>query len=175
MKKLLIPFFLLFVFVNVNSANAIPIDVYAYENSLKNVALDTGINLNVGDLLDISVATDDMWRAGVADRESNADGLGNPYGGDFGNYSSNGASFLYGSLVGQIGTGDYFLIGTSFSQTVSDAGVLKLLYWDSNYADNSGFITADVTATNPIPEPATLMLLGLGLIGIPQFRKRLKK
>jgi hypothetical protein len=78
-----------------------------------------------------------MWQAGGGDRESNANGLGNPYGGNFGNYSYGGYSFLYGSLIGRIGSGGYFFVGTSFNQALNQTGNLILLYRDCNYFDNS--------------------------------------
>ena len=126
-----------FIVISVSRATTF-VDIFAYENSLKKNPLNTGIHLNVGDCLSIiTVDPLDMWRAGGGDRESDADGLGNPYGGKYGYYTYAGYSFLYGSLIGKIGSGSYFFVGTSFHNYISNSGNLMLLYWDSNYSDNS--------------------------------------
>jgi len=44
--------------------SAIDINVYAYENSLMNNPLDTGINLDTGDLLSVRVDFNQIWSAG---------------------------------------------------------------------------------------------------------------
>jgi len=44
---------------------------------------------------------------------------------------------------------------------------------DANIQINTAFF--DNTATAPVPEPATLMLLGSGLLGLAGLRKKLKK
>lgn len=104
--------------------------------------LATNVMLQAGDHLVIDVASDDTWSAGEGDRTSNADGLvaGNLYGGVYGNYGD----FPYGALVGQIGDGAYFLIGTSFDGVVSESGELKLMYRDSLYTDNSGEVAVQI-------------------------------
>jgi len=159
------------IFSGLTSATTI-VDIFAYENSLMRNPLNTGILLNSGDVLSVTVDPLDMWRAGGGDRESNADGLGNPYGGNFGYYSYGGYSFLYGSLVGRIGSGGYFFVGTSFNQTVNQTGNLTLLYWDSNYSDNSGYVTAEIDV-QPVPEPSSAALLMLGIACVVFLRKKL--
>jgi hypothetical protein len=143
---------------------SISYDVYAYDNSLANTPLIT-MYFNVGDVLSIYVAEDDIWSAGPADRTSNANGLGpnNPYGGNYGPYGS----FYYGSLVGQIDNGSYFFIGTSYNGLVTEAGYLKLIYWDENYVDNSGYVTAYF----PVPEPVSFSLLSIGAMGLLMRRR----
>jgi len=167
----------LFVFAMTTASDAVMIE--AYTNSLWHTPLDTGIMLNSGDTLTVSVDFNDMWSAGNnigGDRTSNADGLGNPFGHDFGFYTYGNLSTRYGTLVGQIGSGDYFVIGTSFNGVVSDSGALSLIYWDSNYSDNFDSVWADigVTSANPIPEPGALVLLGTGLVGIAAYSKKRK-
>jgi hypothetical protein len=46
----------------------------------------------------------------------------------------------YGALVGMIGSGDPFIIGSNFQETAQSHGILKLLINDvpEQYTDNSG-------------------------------------
>jgi hypothetical protein len=147
------------------------------------------VNLTVGDSFGVQVAPTDLWSAGALPRWSNADGLTGPLlatgtdesgmgagtqiGADFGILTLGNLSAPFGTLVGQIGGGDYFAIGTSFNGIASATGMLKLFYWDSNSFDNTDFVVADVTV-GAIPEPETyaLMLAGLGLVGWMARRRR---
>jgi hypothetical protein len=122
-------------------------EVKAKENSVSGgVPMVTGITLSKGEILTVSVPADDTWSAGAANRESNANGLSNPLGGDFGFFTHNGFSFLYGSLVGSLDDGKtFFPIGTRLEMTIlSPTGRLLLYYWDVNKDDNSGSVTATV-------------------------------
>ncbi len=121
--------------------------VKAKENSVSGgVPMDTGIALAPGQLLTISVAPNDTWSAGADNRTSNANGLGNPLGGNFGTFTKNGSTFLYGSLVGSMDGGrTFFPVGTRLEMTILGPGKLSLFYWDINNADNSGSILATVT------------------------------
>jgi hypothetical protein len=123
-------------------------EVKAKENSVTGGGpLVTGLTLSKGEILTISVPVDDKWSAGVADRESNANGLGNPFGGtSYGFFAHNGFSFLYGSLVGSLDDGKtFFAVGTRLEMTIlCPTGRLLLYYWDSNNVDNTGSVTATV-------------------------------
>jgi hypothetical protein len=145
-------------------------------NSGAGAGLDTGIALTAGESFAVSVAADDLWSAGALPRWSNADGLVGPLlatgtdesgaaagtliGQDWGLLHG----FSYGELVGQIGGGAYFAVGTNFDGAANASGDLKLFYWDTFTGDNSGSVAATVSV---VPEPASvaLMLAGLGIVG----------
>ena len=155
-------------------AGAVPIDfqVDAFLNSSngpngENSGLDTGIHFDLGDFFAVQVDLGDLWNAGALPRWSNADGLsqnldatgtddsgepaGTHIGADFGLWSQHGLSLPYGTLVGSI-NGSFFAIGTNFAGVAPGSGNLLLYYWDSNFGDNTEFITAWVDAA-PVPEP----------------------
>lgn len=122
-------------------------EVKARENSISGGApLVTGITVTKGELLTISVSPDDKWSAGVDDRESNANGLSNPFGGNFGVFTHNGFSFFFGSLIGSIDGGKtFFAVGTRMEMSILvPEGRLTLYYWDSNNHDNTGSVIATV-------------------------------
>jgi hypothetical protein len=126
--------------------------VKAKENSVSGGApMVTGISVTKGQLLTISVPADDTWSAGAADRESNANGLSNPLGGNYGVFTKAPFSFFYGALVGSLDEGKtFFAVGTRMEMTILfPAGRLLLYYWDVNNADNTGSITADVEVYPP--------------------------
>jgi hypothetical protein len=128
--------------------------VKAKQNSVSGgVPMDTGIVVKPGQLLTISVSPDDTWSAGAANRTSNANGLGNPLGGNFGTFTKNGSNFLYGCLVGSFdGGATYFAVGTRLEMTILGPGKLSLFYWDVNNVDNTGEVTATVALyTGPLP------------------------
>jgi hypothetical protein len=107
--------------------------------------LATGISVAPGDLLTINASPEDLWLAGPGNRTSNANGLGNPFGGQFSTLNHNGFSFLYGSLIGSLDGGrTFFPVGTRLEMTVLAPGTLSLYYWDLNSADNFGNVAVTV-------------------------------
>jgi hypothetical protein len=160
------------------SARAVTVDVFAAANSSSGgTGALTGISLTFGQAFTVSAELTDLWNAGPLPRWSNADGLitpllatgtddsgqpvGTPIGSIFPLYTQDGFTAPYGSLVGQIGSGAFFLIGTNYSNTANATGQLALYYWDSNNGDNSGSIAATISAS-AVPGP----IVGAGLPGL---------
>jgi hypothetical protein len=161
-----------------SSARAVTVDVFAQANSSSGgTGALTGISLTFGQAFTVSAGLTDLWNAGPLPRWSNADGLiaplvatgsddsGQPAGTTIGSifslYTQDGLTAPYGSLVGQIGSGAFFLIGTNFSGTANATGQLSLYYWDSNNGDNTGSIAANISAS-AVPGP----IIGAGLPGL---------
>jgi hypothetical protein len=128
--------------------------VQAKQNSVSGgVPMNTGIALALGQLLTISVPADDTWSAGAGNRTSNANGLGNPLGGNFGTFAKGVFVFPFGSLVGSLDGGHtFFGVGTRLEMTVLTPGKLSLYYWDVNNQDNTDSVTATVAVySGPLP------------------------
>lgn len=179
--------------ISAPTASAATVQVSAFQNSSSGgIGALAGV-VNAGDALSITVDPLDLWSAGPLPRWSNANGLTGPLlatgsdesgqaantliGQSFGTYTQGNLSAAFGTLVGRIGGGSYFVVGTSFNGTAASAGPLELFYWDSNFSDNREFIAATVNIGNTslVPLPAAVWLFvagGLGVVGIARRRKQ---
>lgn len=173
------------VMLSASGASAASYVVRAFENSSSGGTAVASLSFTSGQSFSVSVAAEDLWSAGALPRWSDADGLTGPrfatgtdesgeaagtqIGADFGLHIQNGLSAPFGTLVGEI-AGDFRVLGTSFNGTAWASGTLNLYYWDSNFGDNTQFVTAEVTA---IPEPAAwaMMIGGFGLVGFGMRRR----
>ena len=61
--------------------------------------------------------------------------------------------------------------GSHLDISIAEGGSLKFWIYDTNSIDNSGGLSINVAA---VPEPATILLLSLGLIAIPGIRRLIK-
>ena len=144
-------------------------DVFADANSIAFAThdaspLDTGLVFTAGEAVDISASG--TWNGGACG-DVGPDGTG-----CFGTDPTTGA--LYYSLIGRIGTGAWFQVGSAYAGTSDGAGDLFLAFDDSDSLNNTGFVTAVVqTNGSVIPEPGSisLMMAGLGLLGVMARRR----
>lgn len=160
-------------------ASAAAVTVDSYTNSVQGefgaTGADTSFAVQAGQIITISVEPLQLWNNSGTDESylSNANGHDHTsvdanHHPDF-YYTQGGDTFAFGALVGEIGNGAYFLVGTDYSAIATTSGELKLFYWDSDYGNNIGAVTADVAV---VPEPANLALMALALGAFALTRRR---
>lgn len=154
------------------AATSVTVTVDAKANSIAGgTGYDTGVSLNEGESFSAVVANagTTFWKNDPSDGY-NATAAGNA---GFGTYTayvgSTGYTFNIGTLVGEVGNGAYFAVGTSYSGTADTGGDLKLFFWDSDAGNNSGTQSVAVSA---VPEPANMALMALALGAFALTRRR---
>ena len=152
-------------------------DVNAFDHSTTDgTGLGTGITLTTGQSFSVDAAEDDFWAlCPFSACLLNADGEDQFGNAPFGTHTQNGLTLNFGTLVGQIGTGDFFELGTDFDGTAANDGELFLYAFDSNNFDNSASIGVRVTAEmvmEVVPLPATGLLLLGALAGAAGLRRK---
>ena len=142
--------------------------------------LSTGFTFQVGDEFKVEVVDPaDTWNFCSPSASCTVDADGRrPASGTFLNstgYSDSGFTFNFGALVGRVGLGDFFLIGTAgFTGPATSSGLLRLYHWDHN-TNNSGSLLTQVTpnvSAGPLPAGLPLLLAGLGGLGFIGWRKK---
>ena len=129
-------------------------------------AFNTGVFLTSGESFSVTANPSDLWDNSWTDPTylSNADGHAFQMG------SIDGLTDAIGSLVGQIGDGPLFHIGTSDLNAVAGAaGELKLYYFDSDAYNSTGSVHIEVSA---VPEPTNIALMALALGAFALTRRR---
>jgi hypothetical protein len=184
--------------VAAGSAQALTYTVDAHDNSSTFGVGKATIHLIAGQTFSVTADPADLWSSGPSLRWSNADGQISQLYATGSDDSGKAAGTLigiewrrlwgrwhgspilwtqgnltapFGALVGQIGDGDYFLVGTSYTGRAAAGGTLKLFFWDTNNDDNAQSISAKVTG---VPEPMTgaLMFGGLGAMAFVARRRQ---
>jgi hypothetical protein len=172
----------------VTAADAAVYKVDAYLNSTGGGVGVPTLSLSAGQSFSVSVNPGDLWSGGEPLGWSNANGaIGNLFatgsddsgkaagtliGINLGTLTQGGLTAPYYTLVGQIGSGNYFVLGTSYAGTAPTAGTLKLSYFDAYAGDNKQFITATVTSAVPELSTWAMMLIGFAGLAFASQRKR---
>ncbi len=190
-KKLLLGFFIcLLILASANNAQASIFIVDPNYNCFSDLAyaeinygytpylLDTGIDFNAGDILE-SHATGLWWHNNTVTNIPWYDANGT------GGLSGAFPQVRQGSLLGQISNNgphiihngnssgaNFFMIGANYSGPVDRSGRLYLGFADTDYGNNQGYVTVDIQGGSLVPEPSSMLLLGLGSLAFSLFKRK---
>jgi len=135
--------------------------------------IDTGLFLNPGDLLEISASG--IWSNAPPSYNLIFGPNGNPYENIALTYPGEG--YPVAALMGKIGDSNYFFVGSDYSNTVINSGILCLGFNDTDYGNNWGIVNADVRISPisaPVPEPSSILLLTIGVLATALFKRKIK-
>lgn len=133
------------------------------------VPFNTGLFLSSGDLLEISATG--TWSNAPLSYNLIFGPNGNPYENIVSGYS--GAGYPVAALLGRLGNNSYFFIGSSYSNYVTQSGVLYLGFNDTDYGNNWGTVNTDVNVS-PVPEPSSILLLSIGGLTTALLKRKRK-
>lgn len=144
------------------AAGTATVTVDAKANSIVDGVAADAFLLSAGDTFSITAS-------GTWQNDPNNSYQSGPDGHAFQTFSSAGQTFDIGTLIGEIGDGAFFKVGSTYAGSTATGGELKLFYWDSDAFNNSGSVIADVSA---VPEPSNMALLAVALGAFALTRRR---
>ncbi len=160
-----------------SNAHAATFNVSAVDNSVLGGTggVETGLSFSAGETISGSVDSKDTWTASTTSLNSNFNFTTNADGVDGTNWTHNGLTTAFGTLVGGINN-NYFVLGTEFNVTAPETGLLSLFYWDDIAIDNAGLVNVSVNSgVSNVPVPAAVWLFGSGMIGLLGANRKKEK